>query len=108
MSIYQKLSLKFWLTAFLSMLTGMLIAWIDARPGWDDTGITVAMLYLASALAGFITPQSPWLWALLTGLWIPVAAINRTGDVLMLIVLLVTFGGAYSGYLLHRIVFPER
>jgi hypothetical protein len=31
---------------------GCLIAWVDSRPGWDDTGITAAALLGASFLAG--------------------------------------------------------
>src|SRR5262245_31442059 len=31
-------------------LSGVLIAWVDTRPTWDDTGVTVAALAFASAV----------------------------------------------------------
>lgn len=98
------LNAKLWITAILSTVCGMAIALIDSQPNWDDTGITVGMLYLSSALAGFITAEKLWLWALLTGIWIPVAAITRNGDFMMLLVLLVSFGGSYSGALIRKMI----
>jgi hypothetical protein len=98
------LNIRLWLTAIFSTACGMAIAWIDALPNWDDTGITAGMLFLSSALAGFITAEKLWLWALLTGIWIPVAAITRNGDALMLLVLIISFGGSYSGGLIRKMV----
>ena len=100
--------IKFWITAILSTLAGMIIAWIDSQPGWDDTGITAGMLFIASALAGFFYPRKAWLWAILCGIWIPVVAIQRRGDLIMFIVLIITFGGAYSGYLIRKIIKSAR
>ncbi|HVN57466.1 MAG TPA: hypothetical protein VMT63_04160 [Bacteroidales bacterium] len=96
--------LKFWITVILSTLVGMTIAWVDSQPNWDDTGITVAMLYISSGVAGFVSPKNPWLWALLCGIWIPVAGIARNGDLMMLLVLVVTFGGAYSGSVIRKMI----
>lgn len=98
------LNVRLWLTAMVSTICGMTIAWIDAQPNWDDTGITAGMLFLSSALAGFITKEKLWLWALLTGIWIPVVAITRNGDVIMLLVLIISFGGSYSGGLIRKMV----
>ena len=98
------LNVKLWLTAIFSTFCGMGIAWIDALPNWDDTGITAGMLFLSSALAGFITAEKLWLWALLTGIWIPIAAIARNGDVMMLLVLIISFVGSYSGGLIRKMI----
>jgi len=51
---------------------GMMIAYVDSRPTWDDTGITVFALVLSGATLGAAGPQRPWLWALAVGIWIPV------------------------------------
>jgi hypothetical protein len=100
--------INFWITAILSTLAGMAIAIIDSQPGWDDSGITAGMLFIASAIAGFVSPKRFWLWALLIGIWLPVAAISRNGDVTMLIVLIFSFGGSVSGFLISRIVRREK
>jgi hypothetical protein len=39
------------LAGVLALLAGCAIAWMDTRPGWDDTGVTAGALFLASALA---------------------------------------------------------
>ena len=104
MENFEFADIKFWITAVLSTLGGMTIAWIDSQPGWDDSGITVGMLYLLSGVAGFFNPKKLWLWAILCGLWIPVVGILRRGDVMMLLVLLTTFAGSYSGGIIRKMV----
>ena len=99
--------IKFWATAILSTLGGMAIAVIDMQPNWDDTGITAGMLFIVSGIAGFVSPKRFWLWALLTGIWLPVAAIARNGDIMMFIVLIFTFGGSISGSLIKKMVSRE-
>lgn len=81
-------------------LAGIAIAYIDARPTWDDTGITAGAMALAAAALGLLGPQRPWLWALAVGIWIPAYALVRTpapGTVAMLLVLIFPFAGAYLG-----------
>ena len=43
----------------LAATAGFLIAYIDSRPHWDDTGITVAALVLSSFLLGAVSPPRP-------------------------------------------------
>lgn len=81
----------------LSVSCGLVIAWIDSRPGWDDTGITAGMIVLTAALFGFLHPERPWIWALTVCGWIPLFSIIKTGDFKMLLVLLFGFAGAYLG-----------
>lgn len=81
----------------LSVSCGLLIAWIDNRPGWDDTGITAGLIVLTAALFGFLTPERPWVWALTVSSWIPLYSITKTGDFKMLLVTLFGFAGSYLG-----------
>lgn len=81
----------------LSSMAGLLIAWNDSRPGWDDTGITTGMIVLFSALFGFLLPNRPWIWALSVGIWIPLHTIVATGDFKMLLVMLFSLAGSYLG-----------
>ncbi len=103
----QKGLINFWMTAILTTLAGMAIAVIDSQPNWDDAGITAGMLFLVSGIASFVNPKKLWLWALLAGIWLPVAAIARNGDITMFIVLIFSFGGSISGSLIRRIVKRE-
>lgn len=81
----------------LSVSCGLLIAWIDNRPGWDDTGITAGLIVLTAALFGFLNPERPWVWALTISSWIPLYSIAKTGDFKMLLVTLFGFAGSYLG-----------
>jgi hypothetical protein len=93
----MKIDRKFISFLLLSILTGLLIAWIDSRPGWDDTGITAVMIVLAAALFGYLHPTKSWIWALTISGWIPLHAILLKGDFKMLLVTLFGFAGAYLG-----------
>jgi hypothetical protein len=48
-----------WLLLLLiAVMVGAVIGLVDTRPHWDDTGLTVGMLVLASGLFGFAHPRS--------------------------------------------------
>ena len=76
---------------------GAAIAYIDSRPTWDDTGITVAALLAASALLGMISPRRPWKWGLAVGIWLPAYEIFLNHNYSMVLVLLIPMIGAYAG-----------
>jgi hypothetical protein len=88
---------KFTTFLLLSAITGLILAWIDSRPGWDDSGITTGLVVLTAALFGFLHPERPWIWALAIGIWIPVHAVFATGDFKMFFVTIFAFIGAYLG-----------
>jgi hypothetical protein len=96
------------LVVIAALAAGALIAWIDSRPTWDDTGITAGMLLAASALFGYLWPQRPWLWAFLIGAWIPLVAITHHQSLWSLLVLGFTFAGAYAGWAIRRTMSPEK
>jgi hypothetical protein len=97
-----KSRLKFWILVLFSVVAGVGIACIDSSPGWDDSGITAGMIVIGSGISGFVYGKKLWLWALLTGIWIPLHAIFMTGDFAMLLVLLFAFAGSFAGGLLRR------
>ena len=84
----------------LCIITGFLITWIDARPTWDDTGISAAMILVAAAVFGFFSSQKPWLTALAVSAWIPLFGIVATFNFATLLALIPGFAGAYLGYML--------
>ncbi|HWR99677.1 MAG TPA: hypothetical protein VN249_03630 [Prolixibacteraceae bacterium] len=88
---------KFIIFLFLSVLAGILLAWMDSRPGWDDTGITSGLIVIFAALFGYLQPDRPWIWALTVSSWIPLYAIFLAGNYANLLVILFGFAGAYLG-----------
>lgn len=82
----------------VAILAGLFSAWVDSRPNWDDTGILVGGLLLASGLLTLLGHRRPWLIALAVGIWIPAHAIYLSHDPRMLIVLSIPFVGAYVGW----------
>jgi hypothetical protein len=91
----------------IALAVGGLIAYIDSRPNWDDTGVTAAAIFICCGALGAAGPSRPWLWALAVGLWIPVLGITMTGNFGTLLVLPIAFGGAYAGRAIRRVVVPR-
>jgi hypothetical protein len=85
---------------------GLLIAYVDSRPGWDDTGVTAAALLVSCGLLGAAGPGRPWLWALAEGLWIPVLGITWARNFGALLALPFAFAGAYAGMAFRKLLTP--
>lgn len=83
------------------LLFGALIALVDASPGWDDTGVSAAMLLSASGLVGALHPARAWLWGFAVGVWIPLLGIALHGSATLIVgvilPLALALGGAYAG-----------
>lgn len=86
----------------LAMVFGLLVTYVDSRPSWDDTGITVFALLIGSGFIGFLVEKRPWLFALAIGLWLPLWYVITTHDLTMIILLVIPFLGVYIGWALHR------
>ena len=85
---------------------GGAIAYVDSRPTWDDTGITVLALFAAGAVLGLIRPKRAWKWGLAVGIWLPLVEILLTRNYLLALVLLIPLAGAYGGALAHKVLRP--
>ncbi len=92
----------------ISLVLGGLITYVDSRPTWDDTGVTVAILLAAACVLGFLGPRRPWLWALVLGIWIPLLAVTQSRNYGTLVALAVTFVGAYGGMAIRGWLSPIR
>ena len=82
----------------IALVAGLFFAYVDSRPTWDDTAITVGVVLLTSGLLALIGFQRPWLLALAIGLWIPLYEIITTHTYASIIALVIAFIGAYSGW----------
>jgi len=83
---------------------GLLIALIDSRPGWDDTGVTAGAIALSACLLALASTSPPWMIALAVGLWVPAYALATTGNWGALLALVFAVGGAYLGAAFRRSV----
>ena len=82
----------------IALAAGLFFAYVDSRPTWDDTGITVGAVLLTSGLLALIGFQRPWLLALAVGLWIPLYEVTSTHAYASIVALVIAFIGAYGGW----------
>jgi hypothetical protein len=54
----------------LAVISGALAGWLDIKVG--DLLLTALVVLLANILLGFLSPQKPWRWVLLIGVFVPV------------------------------------
>jgi hypothetical protein len=88
----------------LALALGVLVAYLDSLPGWDDTGLIVMTMLLGGVIFGLLAARRPWLFALVIGLWLPVREIYLTHSLLFLIPFGVPFAGVYAAWGLRRLV----
>jgi hypothetical protein len=98
---------KFWILFIVAIALGMMIGYIDSGPHWDDAGITVAMIIIASSILGFVMPHRAWVWALSVGIWIPIWNIVLNNNYSAFISIVIAFAGAYMGVLIHKLFFSD-
>ncbi len=87
-----------------AILLGLLIAYIDSRPTWDDTGITVLALLAGGGIIGLLAQKRPWLFALAFGVWIPAWSIIRTHSFTLLPVLIFPLISVYAGWAMRQVL----
>ena len=94
---------RFYIPAvIIAIVLGIVIAWIDSSPNWDDTGISVFMVLVAGFLCGYLAGQKPWLIALLVSIWIPLLSIITTPNYGAFLALIPGVLGAYAGHLVRK------
>jgi hypothetical protein len=82
----------------VAVLGGIFLAYVDSRPGWDDTGITAGGLLVAAGIITLLGHPRPWLVGLAVGIWIPLLYIYQSQAFSMLFVLIIPLIGAYAGW----------
>lgn len=87
----------------LGLLAGLFLAYIDALPHWNDTGLLAGLLLLTSGLLALLGYRRPWLLALAVGLWIPLHDVFVLRDLRIFFVLVIPFVGAYAGWGVHQV-----
>ena len=90
-----------WLVA-AALVAGLTIAFIDSRPTWDDTAITVGALFTVSAAIAAFAGRRPWLWGSLVGVWIPIFEIRPGLPAAPLAALAFSVIGSFLGWVVGR------
>jgi hypothetical protein len=90
-----------WLVV-LAVAVGAAIAFVDSRPGWDDTGITAGLLLGSAAVVAAASGRRPWLWALLIGLPTPVFEMATGGSPGSIAALGLAAVGSLGGWFVAR------
>ena len=96
------------LLAVIAVAFGFVVAGIDSRPGWDDTGVTAGLLVIGAAIAAGLDGRRPWLWTLLVGAPLAIIEVPATGSAAALVGLVFAGVGASFGLLVRRAVGSER
>ena len=86
------------------VVAGILIGYLDSRPSWDDTGVTVGLVFIAAAILAALTPRRPWVAALCVGVWVPTFGILLRSNYGSLLALVIAFLGAYAGALARKAI----
>jgi hypothetical protein len=86
----------------LPFALGLAIAWMDSRPHWNDTAITVMSLLIISGFGGLLCRRA-WLAALCATLPLAVTLLWLDWTV-SLVVLVIGYGAAIAGALLRKAV----
>lgn len=94
-----------WLPGALAC--GAFLAWMDSSPGWDDTGITVALVLACSAAFGALRPRWAWAAALAIGVGIPLVEIPAGRSAGSLAAVAFALAGAYLGAFVRRLLGAE-
>jgi hypothetical protein len=93
---------RFGVTIVAALAAGVVLAWMDTRPSFDDTGVLAVLLFLAGATAAIVGRDRPWLWALLVGAPVPLAELAQGGSLASLTAVAFAAAGAVAGYLIAR------
>ncbi len=98
--------MKFWILLLLAFVLGLVIGWVDTRPTWDDTGITVGAVLIVAAGFGLMMRTRAWVWGMAVGSGTPLLNIALHGSLAALVALPVAFLGSYAGAFVRKLVDP--
>ena len=98
----RRLTTRTLVALVIALIVGIGVASIDSRPGWDDTGITAVLLIAGAAVAAAVSGRTPWLWAILVGIWVPAIEIPASGATASLAAIVFASIGATLGFALSR------
>ena len=103
-----------WICLVLALAGGIFAWWVDSRN--DEPQAAVLVILMVTFVLGFLVPRRAWLWAVITGLCLPLgyllaraagylpAALPEPGWYASALALIPAFIGAYTGALARVIL----
>lgn len=91
----------------LAVMAGCIIGWIDSRPNWDDTGITVVLVMLSSVGLGWVFPRYFWLWGFIIGGIIVGLNVVVSNNYQSIAALVIALFGSGIGALIAKSISPD-
>jgi hypothetical protein len=95
---------KFWLLIILSLAVGLTIGWIDSRPNWNDTGVTVGLIFLSSFLLSLLAEKHFWVIGIIIGICITSFNYILHNNLQSVVSFIIAFAGAYSGAGIKKLI----
>ena len=92
----------------IAIVAGLVIGFIDSRPGWNDTAITAVLLALAAGIVTTFDPRRWLLWTAIIGGPIVLLEAPATGSPGPLAALVFAGIGSAAGWLAARGPSPRR
>lgn len=86
----------------VAVSAGLCIGWVDSRPTWDDTGVTVGAVVLSAGLLALARRRAWWAIALGVGLPVPLFDVVLRGGIASAAALAFAFAAAAAGMLVAR------
>ena len=86
----------------ISLVAEVLIGRLDASASWDDTAVTAGPLVISAGVASFVGRRLPRLFAVTTGMSVPLSDLPRLAGRGALAALPVSSIGAALGWLAAR------
>jgi hypothetical protein len=90
------------LAGTIAIVAGLVIGYLDSRPGWDDTAITAVALALAAGLVTTIDPRRWLLWTAIVGGPIVLLEVPPSGSPAPMAALVFAGVGAAAGWVASR------
>jgi hypothetical protein len=84
----------------IALVAGLIVAWVDARPSWDDPGVSAALVAAAAGAAAWFGAPIALAAVCAAG---PLAAVALLrGHPALLLALPVALAGATIGFIVRR------
>lgn len=90
----------------IGFLAGLGIGYMDSRPTWDDTGVTVGAVALAAAVLGAAEPRLFWLAGVAVGMPVLGMSVYAGAGYAAAVAVLVAVVAAGGGAALRTLVAP--
>lgn len=91
-----------WVTIF-AFTIGLLIAFVDTSPYWDDTAVTAFAIFVSAFTSTFFRPRQAWLWSIIIGGLPFLFNVVKAHNFQSALGFVFSFAGAYTAFVFNPI-----